>query len=70
MPRPVRVSDLQHDTGYADEGGELLKCFVCGKESCAERRDYFGVARDYVFKCCRRNMSLVTKQVTYKEVIR
>ena len=62
----VRVSDLRDQIG-SQGPRPFLKCFVCGNESSANAGDYFMAPPDHVFRCCDRNMKLVTSKVVYTE---
>jgi hypothetical protein len=60
------VADLKNQTGTPGPRA-LLYCSNCGAEYSANAGDYFAADPNHVFKCCRRNMALVTKSIQYKE---
>jgi len=68
----IRVRDLKsldyslHDP--ATRPHVLLKCFRCGAEYSATAGDYFLLPEDHVFKCCKVNLALVERQVTFAPV--
>lgn len=63
----IKVKDLQEqiNTSYPRP---LLFCTKCRAEYSANRGDYFSTSPEYVFKCCGRNMLLVTKRTAIEEV--
>lgn len=65
MPR-ITVNDLRDQIGVPGPHA-FLKCFTCGAEYSANAGDYFMAKSTHVFRCCRRNMSLVTRSVIYEE---
>ena len=67
MARAVKVKDLPDRIG-SNGPRELLYCPQCGAEYSACKGDYFMASPEHVFRCCRRNMLLVTKREVYSEV--
>lgn len=63
----VMTKDLKDQIGIKGVR-PLLKCWVCGQESSANKGDYFNYRPDHVFTCCDEPMLLVTKEIVYKEV--
>lgn len=63
--KPVRVSDLKDQTGLSYPRPFLL-CTICGKESSANRDDYFAAPMPgSIFTCCNVPMELVTRRVQF-----
>lgn len=58
----VTVADLK-DQICMNGPRPFLYCSKCGAEYSANAADYWNVPKDHVFKCCKRNMSLVVKRV-------
>ena len=67
MRTAVRVKDLKDQIGTTGSRA-FLRCFACGTESSANSGDYFAVNPEHVFRCCNRNMRLVTQQTVYTPV--
>jgi len=75
MATAIRVKDLKQQVGTEERGGKLwvvpqpfLYCGHCGNQFSANRGDYFAADPEHVFKCCRRNMLLVTKRTIFEQV--
>ena len=62
--KAIKVSDLKDQLGTPFPR-PMLKCMTCGNEYSAHRGDYWAASPGYIFKCCRRNMALVTKQTVF-----
>lgn len=67
MRTRVTVEDLQDQTLKTGPHPHL-HCFKCGAQYSANRGDYFMHPKDHVFKCCRRNMTLVITRVVLEVV--
>jgi len=63
--KSTRVKDLKDQIGMPGPR-PFLKCFKCGNEYSANACDYWNASADHVFKCCGRNMALVTERTVYE----
>jgi hypothetical protein len=59
----VTVADLPTRSTDA-----FLLCPKCHAQCSADAGDYWDRPKDHVFKCCGRNMRLVTARTVYEDV--
>lgn len=64
--KAIRVKDLRDPSGVMPT--PFLHCAKCGNRYSAHKGDYFQRSPESVFKCCGRNMALVTEHTTFERV--
>lgn len=67
MRKRVTIGDLRDQLGMSGPR-PFLYCATCGAGYSANGGDYFMAPASHVFKCCGRNMALVTEQRVLREV--